>query len=253
MFVEPLESRRLLAAYTFAIDRDLSSLSIDLEADVGVGELDFDSQYDGGEEAELTGTIRLDISAKGVRFLGGSAIDFVADDEEAQPFGTPADYALEADVEVLGSSLFEAEAALRDLAVDLTSTRVPVRQDARNRVSFSANRVTAEFDGGSIAYDGDFDVDGEEDFAGDDAQVGPVRGRIAGIVGKTITIPVDLEFEKDFGEADGTLKLRGKIVASAAGPDASGSSLGPIVKSSATATRRASVADEVIRQTMNDE
>jgi hypothetical protein len=218
--IDPLENRQLLSTVVFNIDSDKSTIKVEAEVDIdNVGRFKLNAQRTGSDTARVQGTVRTDISSRGIRLLGGSRIDLATRNSSFSPGGKAADFAVTGKLRRLGITVYEVDAALRNLTLDLTTTsRLPANNNA-----IRLDRVTATVSSGTFDYDGSFNTDGSEDLRG---RIGTFNDGVATFArsgsslsassARTFTIPVNLTIEREFDDYTVKAKLSGKIVANRA-------------------------------------
>ena len=215
-FIDSLESRQLLSAVAFEIDRKASELDISAKLDVDhYGDVSLRPQADGLDSAPLTGTLLADVTSKGVRFGGGSAIDLVEQDGEFDPGNAPAAWAVHGRVKKLGITLAEADAAFRDVSFDLSNTSRGTVDKKTKR--FDVKNATLTATGGTVDYavDSKFgDGDGSKSIDGLASRIDRAKAKLTGSAGsRAITIPISVSFERDVSGGTVKFTITGSIVA----------------------------------------
>lgn len=210
-----LEGRQLFAAVNFAIDSDLSYLTIDAKVRAHeVGSVNLNSQGDGNDRTNLEGSLKIDITAKGVRFAGGSDIEAIDREGDFDPGNDDAAFAINGKVKKL-ITLAKLSAAVRDLSLDLTESSRKAITGSKHR--FLIRKAEIEVNNGRIDYDLDSkfgDADGSEDLAGLWSDLENGHGRVTGKKGsRIITIPILVTYRRELeDDVDATFTLKGQVV-----------------------------------------
>jgi hypothetical protein len=242
--VERLEGRALLASVSFAIDPAASYLTIKAVGDVDhVGDVKLKAQDDGLDTARLQGTVVADVTSKGVRFNGGSAIDAVAHEGEFDPGNDDADFAVKGKIKKL-ITLAELDAAIRDIKFDVESTG---RKKLGSGRKFDLRNASLEITAGTIDYklDSKFgDADGSRDLAGLKDKNASTYGKVTGATGQRyLTMPIRIDYERDFSNGTAEFSLTGIIVAKET-TSASAQAVG-LMPAAVTTKKRVSANDAV--------
>lgn len=204
---EPLEKRRLLTVFT--LDANASFLRLAGSLDAGDFEGDLDVQEDNTDTARLSGTVSADFTSKGLRVRGSTRVVTGDTNVPLDPGNAEADFAFQAEEEILGQTVFEASVALRDLTFTFVSPRVPIKQGK----TFAGAKLRGEVVEGSFDYGGDLG-DGSIDMAGISGAFTGGRGKVTGSGGsRSLRIPIGFQLQVDVDGDVATLDVTGRIVA----------------------------------------
>lgn len=210
-----LEGRRLLSAVNFAIDSKLSYLSIDAHVKADhIGSVGLNSQGDDNDITNLEGSLKIDITAKGVRFGGGSEINAIEHEGDFSPGNDDAAFAINGKVKKI-ITLAKFNAAVRDLTLDLTNSSRKAVTGSKHR--FLVRNGEMKITSGRVDYklDSKFgDADGTEDLDGLKSDLDNGQGRLTGKKGdRIITIPVQITYRRELeDDVTGYFTLKGQIV-----------------------------------------
>lgn len=238
--IDSLESRRLLSTVSFEIDSSLSKLTIAARGEIDhADDVKLNAQEDGLDSANFEGTLLANITAKGVRFSGGSDIRGITHDGDFEPGdGGDAVYAVEGKYKKI-ITLATLKAAVRDLSLDITNSSRKAVTGSKHR--FHIRKGEMEINSGTLDYkiDSKFgDADGTKSLDDLTADLQNGFGRITGKKGSRIlTIPIEVKFTRDLDNGEGTFTFRGQIVGreqSASGQSISAQAFLPVAFSSTT-------------------
>ncbi len=219
LVTEQLESRLLMARMLFQVDPAQSVMGLSAEA----FNIELRSQGTNSLTARYEGAFYADVDSDSFQFLGVDTNEVVPAGEDAigviraqmkngyGPGGGAANYAGEIRERIFGVRYHAGDLAVRDLALSVTSTELPITSDNR----FSTGPAQFETIDGRLDYETDFD-DGSEDMTGESApnNAGAAYLETDANGVTTLTIPVKFRFEYD---PVAELTFSGKIVAISTG------------------------------------